>query len=292
MEAAIGAVPPGAAPSKKENRAWARFKRNKMAMASLVIMIVLILLALLAPVIAPHDPAEQDLLNRLKPPSAEHWFGTDDLGRDLFSRVLYGARVSLSVGIVSVVLNVLIGVTVGSLAGYYGGRVDAVLMRFVDMMLAFPSLFVMIAVVTLLRPSLLNIILVFVIFGWMGKARLLRGQILTVKNREFVEAARTIGMSDARIIFVHILPNALAPVIISATLQMGTMILTESTLSYLGLGIQPPAASWGNLLQSAQNLTILLKAPWLPFIPGFMIFLTIMSFNFIGDGLRSALDAK
>ncbi|AEI44022.1 oligopeptide ABC transporter permease [Paenibacillus mucilaginosus] len=292
MEAAIGAVPPGAAPSKKENRAWARFKRNKMAMASLVIMIILVLLALLAPVIAPHDPAEQDLLNRLKPPSAAHWFGTDDLGRDLFSRVLYGARVSLSVGIVSVVLNVIIGVTVGSLAGYYGGRVDAVLMRFVDMMLAFPSLFVMIAVVTLLRPSLFNIILVFVVFGWMSKARLLRGQILTVKNREFVEAARTIGMSDARIIFVHILPNSLAPVIISATLQMGTMILTESTLSYLGLGIQPPAASWGNLLQSAQNLTILMKAPWLPFIPGFMIFLTIMSFNFIGDGLRSALDAK
>ncbi|MCZ8521197.1 MULTISPECIES: oligopeptide ABC transporter permease [Paenibacillus] len=292
MEAAIPAVPPGQAPVKKESRAWTRFKRNKAAMASLVIMIVLVLLALLAPAIAPHDPAEQDLLNRLKPPSAAHWFGTDDLGRDLLSRVLYGARVSLSVGIVSVVLNVIVGVTVGSVAGYYGGRVDAVLMRFVDMMLAFPSLFVMIAVVTLLRPSLFNIILVFVLFGWMTKARLLRGQILTVKNREFVEAARTIGMSDARIIFVHILPNSLAPVIISATLQMGTMILTESTLSYLGLGIQPPASSWGNLLQSAQNLTILTKAPWLPFIPGFMIFLTIMCFNFIGDGLRSALDSK
>jgi peptide/nickel transport system permease protein len=275
-----------------KNRAWGRFKRNKMAVPGLVIIITLILLALLAPVIAPHDPAEQDLLQRLKPPTMDHWFGTDDLGRDLFSRVLYGSRVSLSVGIFSVLFNVIIGVTVGSIAGYYGGKTDSILMRFVDMMLAFPTFFLLISVVTLFKPSLFNIIVVFVAFGWMGKSRLLRGQIMSVKHREYVDAARTIGMPDYRIIFVHILPNTLAPVIVSATLQMGGMILTESTLSFLGLGIQPPFASWGNILQSAQNLTIMTKAPWVPFIPGFMIFLTIMCFNFIGDGLRNAFDSR
>ncbi|PYI53138.1 oligopeptide ABC transporter permease [Paenibacillus flagellatus] len=279
-------------PVKPRNRAWGRFKQNKLAVVSLFIMAALILLALLAPVIAPYDPAEQDLLNRLKPPSAEHWFGTDDLGRDLLSRVLYGARVSLSVGIFAVVFNVVIGVVVGAVAGYYGGKTDSILMRFVDIMLAFPQFFLLITVVTLLRPSLFNIIVVFVVFGWMGKARLLRSQVMTLKNREFVDAARTMGMSDFRIIFVHILPNAIAPVIVSATLQMGSMILTESSLSFLGLGIQPPHASWGNLLQSAQSLTIMMKAPWFPIIPGSLIFLTIMCFNFIGDGLRSALDSR
>ncbi|MFB6363129.1 oligopeptide ABC transporter permease [Paenibacillus elgii] len=281
-----------AAAAKPKRRAWERFKTNRLAFVSLWVMGVLILLALFAPVIALHDPAEQDLMSRLKPPSAEHWFGTDDLGRDLFSRVLYGARVSLSVAIFSVILNLLIGITVGSLAGYYGGKVDGFLMRIVDILLSFPTFFVLITVVTVLKPNLFNIIVVFVAFGWMSKARLLRGQILSVKNREFVDAARTIGMSDFRIIFVHILPNAIAPIIVSATLQMGTMILTESSLSFLGLGIQPPTASWGNLLQSAQSLTILNNAPWYPFIPGFMIFLTIMCFNFIGDGLRSAFDSK
>ncbi|WP_127585423.1 oligopeptide ABC transporter permease [Paenibacillus koleovorans] len=282
---------PAAAPVVR-HRAWGRFKRNRMAVVGLALMIVLILLALFAPMIATHDPAEQDLMQRLKPPSAEHWLGTDDLGRDLFSRILYGSRVSLSVGIFSVLFNVVIGVVVGSIAGYYGGRTDSILMRFVDMMLAFPTFFLLIAVVTLFKPSLTNIIIVLVVFGWMGKSRLLRGQILSIKNREYIDAARTIGMSDLRIIFVHILPNALAPVIVSATLQMGTMILTESSLSFLGLGIQPPHASWGNILQSAQNLTIMMKAPWVPILPGFMIFLTIMCFNFIGDGLRNAFDSR
>jgi peptide/nickel transport system permease protein len=275
-----------------KNRAWERFKQNKSALISLFIIAGLIVLALLAPWIAPFDPTEQNLLNKLKPPSMNHWFGTDDLGRDLFSRVLYGARISLSVGIFAVLFNVIIGITVGSIAGFYGGKIDGLLMRFTDVMLSFPQQFVLIAVVTILKPSLFNIIMVLIVFGWMAKARLLRGQILTVKNREYVDAARTIGMSDFRIIFRHILPNALAPVIVSATLQMGGLILTESTLSFLGLGIQPPTASWGNLLQSAQSLTIMTKAPWYPFIPGFMIFLTIMCFNFIGDGLRSAFDSR
>ncbi|MEF3306178.1 oligopeptide ABC transporter permease [Paenibacillus sp. GYB003] len=292
MEATVTTNNKTIKPAVSRNRAWERYKQNKLAVVSLFIMIALILLALFAPLIATHDPAEQDLLNRLKPPSAEHWFGTDDLGRDLFSRVLYGARVSLSVSIFSVVFNVFIGVTVGALAGYYGGKLDSILMRFVDIMLAFPQLFLLITVVTLLKPNLFNIIVVFVLFGWMTKARLLRGQVLTLKNREYIDAARTLGMSDFRIIFRHLLPNAMAPVIVSATLQMGSMILTESTLSFMGLGIQPPHASWGNLLQSAQSLTIMLKAPWFPIIPGFMIFLTIMCFNFIGDGLRSALDSR
>ncbi|WP_442603042.1 oligopeptide ABC transporter permease [Paenibacillus sp. KN14-4R] len=277
---------------KPKNRAWERFKSNKMALIGLIILVTLVILALITPFIAPYDPAAQDLLARLKPPSAEHWLGTDELGRDLFSRVLYGGRVSLSVGIFAVIFNVIIGVIVGSLSGYYGGKVDSILMRFVDIMLAFPTMFMLITVVTLLKPSLVNIIIVLVVFGWMGKARLLRGQILSVKNREFVDAARTIGMSDFRIIFRHILPNSLAPVIVSATLQMGSMILTESSLSFLGLGIQPPNASWGNILNGAQSLKVMLEAPWVPIAPGVMIFITIMCFNFIGDGLRSALDSR
>lgn len=280
------------AAARPTHRAWGRFKKNRMAVISLFILALLIILALLAPVIAPHDPAEQDLLNRLKAPSADHWFGTDDLGRDLFTRVLYGARVSLSVGIFSVLCNIVIGVTVGSIAGYYGGKVDSILMRFVDIMLAFPQFFLLITVVTLLKPSLFNIIVVLTAFGWMGKARLLRGQILSVKNREYIDAARSMGLPDRRIIFFHVLPNSIAPVIVAAAMNMGTMILTESGLSFLGLGIQPPTASWGNLLQSAQSLKIMVEAPWYPVFPGMMIFITIMCFNFLGDGLRNAFDSK
>jgi peptide/nickel transport system permease protein len=285
-------LPKLAAPRTSGNRAWERFKKNRMAVISIVILATLIILALLAPVIAPYDPADQDLLNRLKAPSADHWFGTDDLGRDVFTRVLYGARVSLSVGIFSVIFNVIIGVTVGAIAGYYGGKVDSILMRFVDIMLAFPQFFLLITVVTLLKPSLFNIIMVLTAFGWMGKARLLRGQILSVKNREYIDAARSMGLPDRRIIFFHVLPNAIAPVIVAAAMNMGSMILTESGLSFLGLGIQPPTASWGNLLQSAQSLKIMVEAPWYPVFPGMMIFITIMCFNFLGDGLRNAFDSK
>lgn len=285
-------LPKLAVPRRTGSRAWERFKKNRMAVISLVILAALIILALLAPVIAPYDPAEQDLLNRLKAPSSGHWFGTDDLGRDVFTRVLYGARVSLSVGIFSVVFNVIIGVTVGAIAGYYGGKVDSILMRFVDIMLAFPQFFLLITVVTLLKPSLFNIIAVLTAFGWMGKARLLRGQILSVKNREYIDAARSMGLPDRRIIFFHVLPNSVAPVIVAAAMNMGSMILTESGLSFLGLGIQPPTASWGNLLQSAQSLKIMVEAPWYPIFPGMMIFITIMCFNFLGDGLRNAFDSK
>ncbi len=285
-------LPKLAASHRTGNRAWGRFKKNRMAVISLVILATLIVLALLAPVIAPYDPDEQDLLNRLKAPSSDHWFGTDDLGRDVFTRVLYGARVSLSVGIFSVVFNVIIGVTVGAIAGYYGGKVDSILMRFVDIMLAFPQFFLLITVVTLLKPSLFNIIVVLTAFGWMGKARLLRGQILSVKNREYIDAARSMGLPDRRIIFFHVLPNSIAPVIVAAAMNMGSMILTESGLSFLGLGIQPPTASWGNLLQSAQSLKIMVEAPWYPVFPGMMIFITIMCFNFLGDGLRNAFDSK
>ncbi|WP_438445362.1 oligopeptide ABC transporter permease [Gorillibacterium sp. sgz5001074] len=292
MNAAVTEPLPKLAVTAPKNRAWERFRKNRMAVISLAILLILILLALLAPVIAPFDPAEQDLLNRLKPPSADHWFGTDDLGRDLFTRVLYGARVSLSVGIFSVLFNVIIGVTVGAIAGYYGGKVDSILMRFVDVMLAFPQFFLLITVVTLLKPSLFNIIVVLTAFGWMGKARLLRGQILSVKNREYIDAARSMGLPDRRIIFFHVLPNAIAPVIVAAAMNMGSMILTESGLSFLGLGIQPPTASWGNLLQSAQSLKIMIEAPWYPIFPGMMIFITIMCFNFVGDGLRNAFDSK
>lgn len=271
---------------------WERFSRNKLAVIGLVIIVTIILLALLAPVIAPYDPAKQNLLHRLKPPSAIHFLGTDDLGRDIFSRILWGARVSLTVGFVAVLGSITIGTFIGAIAGYYGGKLDSFLMRAVDVIISFPSIFLLITVVSILKPSLMNIILVFIAFGWTGTSRLVRGEFLTLKNREYVLAAQTVGMSDARIIFRHILPNAMASIIVTATLAVGGTILAESTLSFLGLGIQPPTASWGNMLQGAQNITIMLTAWWYPLFPGLMILITVLAINFIGDGLRDALDPR
>ncbi|MGZ4105892.1 MAG: ABC transporter permease, partial [Tumebacillaceae bacterium] len=225
-------------------------------------------------------------------PSAAHWLGTDDMGRDIFSRMIYGARVSLTVGVVSVLGTMVIGVTVGALAGYYGGWVDNLLMRFVDIMISFPSIFLLIAVVSILEPSMKNIIIVFAVLNWTSAARLVRGEFLSLKSREYVMAARTIGMSNTRIIFLHMLPNAIAPIIVAATLSIGNTILAESALSFLGIGIQPPMPSWGNMLQGAQDISIMLDAPWYPIVPGLMILLTVVSINFIGDGLRDAFDPR
>ena len=271
---------------------WERFVRNKLAVVGLVLLGLIVVLSLLAPVLATHDPAEQNLLYKLKPPSSEHLLGTDDLGRDIFSRLLYGGRVSLTVGLLAVLGSMTIGTTIGAIAGYYGGKIDNVLMRFVDVMIAFPQILLLIAVVSILKPSLQNMIIVLMVLGWTGTARLVRGEFLSLKNREFVLAARTIGMKDRRIIFSHILPNAMSPIIVAATLGIGGTILVESTLSFLGLGVQPPTASWGNMLQGAQSITILLTAPWYPIFPGLMILLTVLSINFIGDGLRDALDPR
>ena len=222
--------------------------RNKLALFGLIIIIGLAVVAILAPFIAPYDPGFIDTKERLFAPSIEHPFGTDQLGRDVFSRMVYGSRISLIIGFVAVGIAVLIGIIIGSVAGYYGGKTDAVLMRFVDLMLCFPSFFLILAVIAILEPNIINVMIVIGLTSWMGVSRLIRGQILSIKEREYVEAARATGASDFRIIFRHLIPNSIGPVLVSATLGIGAAILVESSLSFLGLGVQPPTPSWGNIL--------------------------------------------
>lgn len=269
-----------------------RFSRNKLAVIGGIFIIIIIMAAILAPWIAPYDPAQQNLMNQLAKPSKEHLLGTDQLGRDTLSRILYGARVSLTVSFVAVIGMKTIGVIVGSIAGYFGGIVDSILMRLVDIVIAFPQIFLLITLIAILEPSISIIILVFTFFSWMGTARLVRGEFLSLRSREFILAARTMGIKTSRIIFSHMLPNAIGPIIVSSTLSIGGVILAESALSYLGLGIQPPTPSWGNMLQSAQDYQIMLNAWWFPLFPGIMILITVLAFNFVGDGLRDAFDPK
>lgn len=246
-------------------------------------------LAIFAPFIAPFDPSTISASDTLAP-SFAHIFGTDDIGRDVFSRVLFGARISLTVGVVAVSIALLIGTILGALSGYYGGWIDTVVMRFVDIMLAFPSIFLILAIQVMLTPNIYNVMIVIGLTSWMGVARLVRAEFLTLRERQFVEAARAIGASDSRIIFRHILPNALAPIIVAGTLGMAGAILSESALSFLGLGVQPPMASWGNMLMDAQ--AYLRDAPWIAVIPGLFIFVTVLSLYFVGEGLREALNPK
>ncbi|AVI40489.1 oligopeptide ABC transporter permease [Bacillus pumilus] len=269
-----------------------KFFKNKLAVAGSVILLIIIFSAIFAPVIAPYAPEHQDLLKRLQPPSAEHLMGTDKFGRDIFSRVLYGARVSLLVGFVSVVGAITIGTVVGAVAGYFKGFVDSLLMRCVDVVLSIPDIFLLITLVTIFKPGIDKLIFIFALTGWTTTARLIRSEFLSLRTREFVLAARTIGTKNHVIIFSHILPNCIGPIIVSATLKVGSVILAESTLSYLGFGIQPPTASWGNMLQDAQNFSIMVQAWWYPLFPGLLILLTVLCFNFLGDGLRDALDPK
>ena len=269
-----------------------RFKRNKLAVIGIILLFLITASAIFADVIATHDPIEQNLLNKFAPPSADNYLGTDNYGRDIFSRILYGGRVSLLVGFTAVSIAVTIGSIYGAIAGYYGGIIDNIMMRFIDIVIAFPFLFLLIIVVTILEPSVFNIIAVLGLLSWTGTSRLVRGEFLSLKKREFVEAARIMGASDFRIIFLHMLPNAMAPIIVAATLGMAGMIIAESALSFLGLGVQPPQASWGNMLYGAQSITVMIKAPWFPIFPGLMIFLTVLSLNFVGDGLRDSLDPR
>uniref|UniRef100_A0A7C3UXZ3 ABC transporter permease n=1 Tax=Desulfobacca acetoxidans TaxID=60893 RepID=A0A7C3UXZ3_9BACT len=274
----------------KRREFWARFRRNKLAMSGLFLVGALFLVSILAPWLAPYDPGHIDLQEVLMPPSSQHWLGTDPLGRDVLSRIIYGSRVSLKVGFVAVGLATVIGLIVGALAGFYGGWVDLVLMRFVDLMLCFPSFFLILAVIALLEPSIWNIMVVIGVTGWMGVARLVRAEILSLREREFVMAARALGASDARIILRPLLPNALAPVMVSATLGVAGAILTESALSFLGLGVQPPTPSWGNILTAGKdNIEI---AWWLSVFPGLAILLTVMSYNLLGEGIREAIDPR
>ena len=267
-----------------------RFNENRFAAAGLVVIVALFLISLSASFITPYHPDAIDAWHVLLPPSADHWFGTDELGRDVFTRVIYGARVSLKVGFAAVGIAVLIGTVVGLFAGFYGGWIDSLLMRVVDIMLCFPTFFLILAVIAMLEPSIWYIMVIIGLTGWMGVARLVRAEVLSLKSRDFVQAARVLGASDLRIIFRHILPNALSPVLVSATLGVAGAILTESALSFLGIGVQPPTPSWGNILTSGKDYIEF--AWWLSLFPGVAILVTVLSYNLVGEGIRDALDPR
>ena len=275
---------------------WRRFRRHPGAIVGALVLGLLTLAVLLAP-LSPYDPEISDLAARFQPPSWQHPMGTDALGRDLLTRVLYGGRISLTVGLLVVAISLAIGVPIGALAGFYGGRVDSILMRLTDIFLSLPAFLVLILLSAILREvdaplfernNVLTIGLVIGVLSWMTFARLVRAAFLTIREMDFVTAARCVGASNRRLIVTHILPNAIGPVIVEATLGLGYAIIEESGLSFLGFGIQPPTPSWGNLLSNAQEY--LTKYPWLAIFPGLMIFVTIISANYIGDGLRDAFD--
>lgn len=274
-----------------------RFRRHHLAVAGLVVLLLIALSALFAPLIAPYDPNALSTTERLQGPSADHWFGTDDVGRDIFSRVLYGGRISLVIGVSATVVALLIGTLVGAVSGYFGGLTDNLLMRLVDVFLSFPSLFILIVLATVIRTnshlreysgSIWPIVVVIGGLSWMALGRIVRATFLSLREKEFVEAARAAGASNVRIMFRHILPGSLGPIIVQGTLLIAATIITESGLSYLGFGIQPPTATWGTLLDDAQGH--MKQLPMFAIAPGMMIFLTVMSINYVGDGLRDAFD--
>ena len=269
---------------------WYRFFRNKIAVAGGVVVLLLFVVSLLASWISPYDPNEINLNQVLVHPSLAHLFGTDQLGRDVLSRIIWGAGISLKVGFVATGFSLLIGVILGALAGYYGRWVDAVIMRFVDIMLCFPAFFLILAVIAILEPSIWNIMIVIGLTGWMGITRLVRADFISLRERDFVQAARAIGAGDLRIIFRHILPNAMASVLVAATLGVAGAILTESALSFLGIGVQPPTPSWGNILTAGKNNIDI--AWWLSLYPGLAILITVLGYNLLGEGIRDSLDPR
>jgi len=268
------------------------FSRNRVAVAGLLAIGVFYLVALLTPLIAPYDPTAQGslLAERLVGPSALHPLGTDRFARDVFSRLLYGARISLTIGFVAVAISVTIGTVLGAVSGYFGGIVDGVIMRFVDMVIAFPRLILLIAIIALFQPSIFLIIAVLGLTQWPATTRIVRGEVLSLREREFIEAAHALGYSRARIILRHLIPNSLAPIIVAATLGIGNTIVLEAGLSFLGLGVQPPTASWGTMVADGRDH--LLGAWWVATFPGLAIVLTVLAFNLVGDGLRDALDPR
>lgn len=274
-------------------RAWRRFLRHRLAVLSLIFMVAVTLLVFpLAPVVAPAPPEKTDLRAVRQPPSAAHPLGTDLIGRDVLSRVLYGGRVSIAVGLTAVVIFMTIGTLLGSLAGYYGGKVDAIIMRVTDTFMAFPVLVILISIVAIVGPGLRNAMIAIGLIGWTGVARLVRGQILSVREMDFVLAAEALGVPRPRILRRHILPTIIAPVTVAGSFGIAGAILTEAGLSFLGLGVQVPTPSWGNMLNEAQSIQIIESFPWLWLPPGVMISLCVLAINFIGDGLRDALDPR
>ena len=286
-----GRATPTLVPSRSNWRqGWRRFARNRLAIGAGVLLLLLYLLAALGQVISPYPPNAVNIRARHERPSAAHWLGTDENGRDVLSRVIVGARASLTVGLTAMIVSISIGVVVGGLSGYFGRLVDAILMRITDGLLAIPTFFLALIVVAVFRPTFLNLILVIGGTSWMTAARVVRSEVLRYRARDFVLAARALGASDGRILWRHVLPHTVPAVIVAATLGVAQAILLESALSFLGLGIQPPAASWGNMLSNAQ--AYLWENPLLPFYPGLLILLSVLAYNFLGDALRDALDPQ
>lgn len=270
--------------------AWRRLRKNKLAMFSLAVIILFVLMAIFAPLIAPYDPYAQDLTQKVAKPSAQHWLGTDKLGRDILSRLIYGSRVSLSVGLVCEAIAVPIGVTLGALAGYYGGKVDAVISRIMEILGSFPFIIFAICVMFILGNGIMNVFIALGVIGWLGHARQIRAQVMQLKEMEYVEAAKASGASDIKIIFKHLLPNCLSTIIVVTTLDIPGDIMYESTLSFIGLGVRPPQASWGSMINEAKGL--IRQAPTFSLFPGLAIMILVVAFNTLGDGLRDALDPK
>lgn len=269
---------------------WIRMRRNKLAMVGLIIIGILVLVAIFADQIAPYGFAEQNLQNQFAPPSAEHWFGTDDLGRDIFSRIVYGSRISLKVGFISVSISLIIGVAIGAITGYYGGKVDNILMRFIDILQSIPDILLAIAIMAALGPGLANLMIAVGIAAIPGYARLVRSSVLSIRDMEFVEAAKANGSSDFRIILKHIIPNCMAPIIVQATLGVAYAIINAAGLSFIGLGLEPPTPEWGAMLSGGR--AYIRDAVHMTLFPGLAIVTTIFALNVLGDGLRDALDPK
>jgi peptide/nickel transport system permease protein len=281
----------------RNNASWKRFKKNKLALFGAFILLFLLFVAAIAPLVAPHDPYVSNVnelggYDVLAPPSSEHLLGTDSLGRDMLSRIIYGGRVSLSVAFVAVMIATVTGIFLGVIAGYYGKWVDTLIMRITDVVICFPVLFLAITVATILKPSLFNVMIIIGLVSWTTMTRLVRGEVLKLREMEYIEAAKAMGQRNSIIIFRHILPNIIAPIVVQATLQTAEAILTESALSFLGVGVQQPVPSWGNMLNEATSIMVLQFKPWVWAPAGFAILLTILSINFVGDGLRDALDPK
>lgn len=273
-----------------KNRLLAKVSGNILFFSGLSVVLAFFVIAVFAPYIATHDPTYIDFDSVFLPPSAEHYFGTDDLGRDVFSRVVYGSRISLFVGFVAVGISLAIGVLLGLIAGYFGGFADTVIMRFVDIMLCFPAFFLILAVIAFLNPSMFNVMAIIGLTGWMGVTRLVRAEVLSVKTRDYIVAARVQGLPVWLILSKHILPNVFTPIFVTATLGVAGAILTESSLSFLGLGVQPPTPSWGNILTAGKDN--IMFAWWLSFFPGMAIFVTVLGYNLLGEGVRDILDPK
>lgn len=277
-------------PPRSRNRAWRKFKRNRVAMMGAVIVLAMVVLAIFAPWLATHDPFQTSFMTIRKAPSATFWLGSDELGRDIYSRMLYGAQASLMAGVVSVAIAVVIGVPLGLISGYFGGWIDSIISRFTEALLAIPFLILAIALAAFLEPSLTNAMIAIGVSAAPRFIRLARGQVLAVRSEDYVQSSRALGASDTRIIVRHILPNIMPPLIVQATITIATAIIAEASLSFLGLGLQPPNPSWGSMLNTGKNF--MTQAPWMSIFPGSAIFLVVLGFNLLGDGLRDALDPR